>query len=363
MPGVREENMISIASPDIGADEKKAVLEVMDSGMLAEGPRVREFEAAYAKYAGTKHAIAVSSGTAALHVALLAHGIGPGDEVLTTPFTFIASANSIHYTGAKPVFCDILGESFNIDPGKVREKITDKTRALMPVHLFGQPADMKALMDLAEEHDLIVVEDACQAHGAKHGNKMAGSFGTGCFSFYPTKNMTTGEGGMITTDDEEAAARARALRQHGMVRRYYHDLLGYNLRMTDMAAAIGLVQLKKLDEYNRRRRENARMLGELISNPKIDKPTASPNAFHVFHQYTIRCDKRDAAAKRLMDDGIGCGIYYPLPIHRQPYYTGLGYDESHPVSEKAASEVLSLPVHPKVSADDIGFIAGKVNSL
>ncbi|OYT40047.1 MAG: aminotransferase DegT, partial [Candidatus Altiarchaeales archaeon ex4484_43] len=230
--------MIPIAKPIIGDEEKEAVLEVLNSGIIAQGPRVREFELAFSEFTGTEFAIAVNSGTAALHMALLAHDIGKGDEVITTPFTFIATSNSILFTGARPVFVDIEEETFNIDPDRIQERITGKTRA-------------------------------CQAHGAEFNGKRVGSFGTGCFSFYPTKNMTTSEGGMITTDDKRIAEKARMLRDHGSRERYIHEILGFNLRMTDISAAIGLCQLRKLPEFNRRRVENAQTLNRLIHNESI----------------------------------------------------------------------------------------------
>ena len=355
--------MIPIASPDIGEDEKNAVLKVMDSGIIAEGPKVREFEEKFAAYIGVKHAVAVSSGTAALHIALLAHGIGPGDEVVTSPFTFIASANSVLYTGARPVFCDIDGDTFNIDADLLAEKITEKTKAIMPVHLYGQPADMKTIMDLAEDRGLIVVEDACQAHGAEYNGKKVGSFGTGCFSFYPTKNMTSSEGGMITTDDLEVDRLSRIIRQHGMARRYYHEMLGFNLRLTDIAAAIGVEQLRKLPTYNEARIRNAEYLTGHIKNKAFKTPSVAGGCRHVFHQYTVRHLERERVIKALTENGIGYGIYYPVPIHQQPYYKSLGYGGSFPAAEKACSEVLSLPVHPKVTRESLRFIADTLNGL
>lgn len=356
--------MIHIAKPIIGDEEKEAVLEVLNSGIIAQGPRVREFEKAFSEFTGTEFAIAVNSGTAAIHIALLAHDIGKGDEVITTPFTFISTSNSILFTGAKPVFADIEEETFNIDPDKIQEKITDKTKALLPVHLYGHPADMKAIMEIAEDHKLLVIEDACQAHGAEFNGKRVGSFGTGCFSFYPTKNMTTSEGGMITTDDKRIAEKARMLRDHGSRERYVHEVLGFNLRMTDISAAIGLCQLKKLPEFNKKRIENAQNLTRLIRNEKIITPTVRENCRHVFHQYTIRVmDGRDKIADTLNEKGIGTGIYYPIPIHKQKFYKGLGYNDSLPVSEKLANEVISLPIHPSVTSENLEYISSVLSGL
>ncbi|MDY6931591.1 MAG: DegT/DnrJ/EryC1/StrS family aminotransferase, partial [Halobacteriota archaeon] len=254
--------MIPIAKPQIGEEEIEAVTKTLKSGSLAQGDGVNRFEEAFSEYVGTKHSIAINSGTAALHVALLSHEISAGDEVITTPFSFISTANSILFVGAKPIFADICEEDFNIDPNCILEKITKKTKAIIPVHLYGHPADMKAIMEIAEDHKLTVVEDACQAHGAKINKKMVGSFGSGCFSFYPTKNMTTGEGGMITTDDDLVADRARMIRSHGAKIRYQHEMLGYNVRMTDISAVMGIEQLKKLDGFTKRRQDNSKYLSE-----------------------------------------------------------------------------------------------------
>ena len=354
--------MISIAQPLMSDEEKQGVLEVLDSGMLAQGPKVRALEEAFADYCGVQHAIATSSGTTALHVALLAHGIGDGDEVITSPFTFISSANSILFTGAKPVFVDIDPATFNIDAAQIEQAITPRTKAIMPVHLFGLTADMGPIMALAEKHDLAVIEDACQAHGAEYQGQRAGSFGTGCFSFYPTKNMTTGEGGMITTDDEAVAEQCRAIRQHGMRRRYYHEELGYNFRMTDIHAAIGLAQLKKLERFNQARIAHAQFLTEHLQG--LVTPTVPDGRRHVFHQYTVRVPdgQRDALAEHLRDNDVGYGVYYPVPVHRQTLYAeGLGYDVSMPQAERASAEVLSLPVHPALSQSDLQTIVETVN--
>jgi perosamine synthetase len=355
--------MIPIAKPLIGEEEKQAVLEVLESGVLAQGPRVQAFEEAFAKYCGVKYAVATSSGTTALHVALLAHGIGPEDEVITTPFTFIASANSILYVGARPVFVDIDLVTFNIRPDLLEAAITPHTKAIMPVHLFGLPVDMNPIMEMAEQYGLVVIEDACQAHGAEYRGKRVGGFGTGCFSFYPTKNITAAEGGMITTDDEEIAERCRVIRQHGMRRRYYHDELGFNFRMTDVHAAIGLAQMGKLERFNEARIANARYLSEHLRGVVI--PAVPEGRRHVFHQYTVRVPdgRRDAVLDGLKERGIGTGVYYPVPIHRQHFYRDMGYDLTLPEAEQAAWEVLSLPIHPGLSLTDLEMMVDAVNEL
>lgn len=354
--------MIPIAQPLIGDEERKSVLEVLESGMLAQGPRVAALEEAFAEYCGVRHAVATSSGTTALHVALLAHGIGPGDEVITTPFTFIASANAVLYVGARPVFVDIDPATFNIDAGLVEAAITPRTKAILPVHLFGLMADMGPIMDLAGRHGLVMVEDACQSHGAEYQGRRAGSFGTGCFSFYPTKNMTTAEGGMVTTDDPAVAEQCRLIRQHGMKRRYYHDSLGYNFRMTDVHAAIGLAQLGKLERFNEARIANARYLTEHLRG--VVTPVTPEGCRHVFHQYTIRVPggRRDELQAKLTAEAIGTGVYYPVPVPRQRIYSDLGYDASFPQADKAAAEVLSLPVHPALCRADLETIVEAVNS-
>ncbi len=354
--------MIPIAKPLIGEEEKRAVMEVLDSGVLAQGPKVAAFEEAFARMAGVKYAIATSSGTTALHTALLAHGIGAGDEVITTSFTFIASANSVLYVGARPVFVDIDPVTFNFDPAKVEAAITPATRAIMPVHLFGLPADMDPIMEIARKHGLIVIEDACQSHGARYKGKRAGSMGTGCFSMYPTKNITSAEGGVITTDDAEIAESCRVIRQHGMRRRYYHDELGFNFRMTDVHAAIGLAQLQKLEPFNEARIANAHYLSAHLRG--VVTPQVPEGYRHVFHQYTVRASNglRDALLEHLKRREIGSGVYYPVPIHQQTLYTQeLGYDVRLPETEKAAAEVLSLPVHPALSRADLEAIVAAVN--
>lgn len=348
----------------LGKEEIKAVAEVLKSGNLAQGRKVEEFERKFAEYIDVEHAIAVCNGTAALHLAWLALGIGSGDEIITTPFSFIASSNSILLAGAKPVFVDIELDTYNIDPEGIKEKINEKTKALLPVHLYGHPANMKAICEIAEDWDLYVIEDACQAHGASYNGKKVGSFGDlSAFSFYPTKNITTGEGGMITTSDGEIANKLRLLRNHGSNTRYLHEILGFNLRMTDISAAIGIEQLKKLDQFNERRRENAAFLSKKLRKINgIITPRVKRRYKHVFHQYTIRVTEefkmnRDRVALELSKRGIGTGVYYPIPIHKQPFYRKLGYNCVLPNSELAAREVLSLPVHPGVDGKDINYIA------
>ncbi|MBE7433590.1 MAG: DegT/DnrJ/EryC1/StrS family aminotransferase [Anaerolineales bacterium] len=356
--------MINISRPQIGDEEKRAVLGVLDSGHLAQGPKVREFEEAFAKWTDTKYGIAVSSGTTALHVALLAHGIGPSDEVITTPFSFIASANCILYTGARPVFVDIEPNYFLLNPDKIEEAITPRTKAIIPVHLFGQIADMDAIAEIAKKHNLVIIEDACQSHGAMYKGKKVGAWGTACYSFYPTKNMTTIEGGMITTNNPQVAEQSRLLRNHGSPKRYLHDTLGFNFRMTDIQAAIGLVQLGKVDNWNRQRQDNARFLtGKLSPLSGVKTPKVRRNSEHVFHQYTICVEKdRDKMVEGLNSAGIAAGVYYPIPIHRQPLYMGMGYEKDMPITEKLAKQVISLPVHPALIQNELEKIVAEVGA-
>jgi len=359
--------MIPIAKPQIGDEEKQAVAEVLSSGIIAQGPVVAEFESEFSKYCGTNYGVAASSGTTALHLALLACGVKPGDEVITTPFTFIATANSILYCGAKPVFADIDPATFNICPEKIESQITDKTKAVLVVHLYGQSCEMDSISRICKDNDLKLVEDACQAHGAEYRGKRVGGLGDcAVFSFYPTKNMTTSEGGMLTTDNEKIAEKARLLREHGSKIRYHHDVLGYNYRMTDIAAAIGRVQLKKLNGFNSARIRNAGIITDALKDVDgIVAPIPSKGVKHVFHQYTIRVTgdfhlTRDEVVKKLQKSGVGCGIYYPVPIHKQPFYEDAGGLEN---SDEAAKEVLSLPVHPGLTAEDVEHICKSLLEL
>jgi dTDP-4-amino-4,6-dideoxygalactose transaminase len=355
--------VIPVAKPLIGQEELDNVRDALASGQLAQGERVAAFERRFAELCQTREAIACSSGTAALHLALLAHGVGPGDEVITSPFSFAATGNVVLLTGARPVFVDIDPLTYNISPELVERAITPRTKAIMPVHLYGYPAAMDNIMALANACGLAVIEDACQAHLATIHGKPVGGFGTGAFSFYATKNMTTGEGGMVTTDDSEIAERIRLYRSHGQRERYVHVAIGDNLRMTDFQGALGLAQVEKLPALNEQRRSNAAYLTERLRD-WVTTPVIEPGYQHVFHQYTIRArNDRDQWAEQLKRAGIGTGVHYPRPIHWQPFYVQQGFTVSAPEAERAASEVLSLPVHPSLSTDDLERVADGVIAL
>ncbi len=361
--------MIPIGKPILGEEEKKAVLRVLDSGMLTQHQEVASFEKEFAEFIGVKHAIATSNGTTALHAALLANNIGYDDEVITTPFSFIATANAIKMAGATPIFVDIDEKTFNINPDLIETAITKKTKAILPVHLFGQSCNMTKIMKIANKHNLIVIEDACQAHGAEWSGRKTGSFGTGCFSFYPTKNMTTGEGGMITTDDDKVAEKVRKIINHGSDRKYYHSSLGYNYRMTDIAAAIGREQLKKLSSFNLKRKDNAQKLNDGLKyiNGMVLPKSNNPGIDNVYHQYTIKITSdfsrsREEFINLLFEKGISSSIFYPVPIHKQPSYSEYNY-LSFPEAEKASKEVLSLPVHQSLTDEDLNFIITTIKDL
>ncbi|MFB6178899.1 MAG: DegT/DnrJ/EryC1/StrS family aminotransferase [Halorientalis sp.] len=355
---------VPIANPKISAAAKEAVCDVLDSGMLADGDVVRAFEREFADYVGVEHAIATSSGTTALHAMFEAAGIGEGDVVLTSPFSFIASANAIRHAGADVAFADVLPDTGTLDPVAVRDVLAerDDVTGLLPVHLYGLPAEMDAFRSIAREYDLALFEDAAQAHGGTYDGQMVGAIGdAAAFSFYPTKNMTTGEGGMITTDDDAVAKRARQVINHGRTDTYEHAFVGYNFRMTNVQAAIGRDQLDRLPGWITQRQENATRLTEALrAVDGIETPTVPADRSHAFHQYTVRTDRRDRLQTALDGAGIGYGVYYPKPIPVQQ-----AYDRStvFPVAERLSERVLSLPVHPQVQPADIEQTADVLSQL
>lgn len=355
---------IPIAKPLLGREELEAIRKVFESGVLVQGERIKSFEREFAEYVSVEHAVAVANGTMALDATLRALKLDSGDEVITSAFSFVASSNCVLFQGAKTVFADIDPRSFNIDPSDVAEKITAKTKAIIPVHLFGQPAEMDALRELAEDHKIALVEDAAQAHGAEYkGRKVGGLGDVGCFSFYATKNMTTGEGGIITTNNRELARKIRLLINHGDMGKYHHVILGYNYRMTEISAAIGLIQLKKLDKLNERRRKNASLLTNGIKEIfGLTPPYVKDDGEHVFCQYVVRVEEdypmeRDKLAEHLRENNVGVVVHYPAPVYWQPLYKELGYVKTVcPIAEDVSKRVLSLPVHPSVTKENIAYI-------
>ena len=350
------------AKPIIGDEERAAVDRVLRSGMLAQGTEVTAFEKEFAEHFGLgRPCVAVNSGTSGLHIGLLASGIGAGDEVIVPSFTFAATANSVALTGATPVFADIALDDFTLDPAAVEASITERTKAIMPVHLYGHPAKMDALRDIADRHGLLLFEDAAQAHGASLNGTPVGAFGTfGMFSLYPTKNMTSGEGGMISCADETIERNCRLYRNQGMLQQYHNEVVGLNNRMTDIHAAIGRVQLTKVAAWTAKRQENAAFLSANLEGVVV--PPVAEGAVHVYHQYTIRvAEGRDDLAKALKEEhAVGSGMFYPVPNHRlKPFQV----DKELPNTEQAAVECLSLPVHPSLSQGDLERIVVAVNTL
>ena len=339
--------MIPIARPDLGAEEIAAVTEVLSSGMIAQGRKVAELEAQWAALVGVKHAIAMGNGTLALMSIFAGIGLEPGDEVITVAHTFAATANAILFTGATPVFVDIEPDTYLIDAKKIEAAITPRTRAICPVHLFGLVADMDMIRAIADRHGLIVVEDACQAHGATYRGRKAGSFGHGAFSLYATKNMTTAEGGFVTTNDDRLADWLRLYRNQGMRTRYDFEMLGFNFRLTDIAAAIGLAQLAKLERNTARRQAIAERYDEFFAGLPVRLPVTPDGRTHVFHQYTVEVGAgRDAIVADLRGAGVGADIYYPVPVHRQGYIMERGLHADLPVTDAAAARTLALPMFP-----------------
>ncbi|BFU46595.1 DegT/DnrJ/EryC1/StrS family aminotransferase [Krasilnikovia sp. MM14-A1004] len=364
MPGTY--NVIPPARPVIGDREIEAAVRVLRSGMVVQGPEVAAFEEEFSELVAGRHCVAVNSGTSALHLALSALGVGPGDEVVVPSFTFAATANAVRLVGAEPVFVDIDAGSFCVDPAAVEAAVTARTAAIMPVHLYGHPAAMDEIMAIADRYGLAVVEDAAQAHGASLNGRPVGAFGAaGCFSFYPTKNMHCLEGGMIATPDAELARRLRLLRNQGMEQRYANEIVGANMRLTDVAAAIGREQLRQLPEWTEQRRANAKHLDSTITAMRT--PEVADGAYHVYHQYTVRVrGDRDAAAERLRERGVGTGVYYPTPVHRlRSFLDADGHPGRWdlPETERAAREVLSLPVYPSLTEAERDYIARAVNAV
>jgi len=362
--------VIPISAVVLGADEERLVVEVLRSGQLAQGPMVARFEADFAAFCGTAHAVAVANGTVALTAALKALGVGPGDEVVTSAFTFAATLNAILECGATARFADIDPVTYNVDPASLAAACTDRTRVVMPVHLYGQPADMPAIVNVAERRGAAIVEDAAQAHGARVDGRTVGGYGLATFSLYATKNITSGEGGLVTTNDGNLADRLRLLRNHGMRARYQYELQGTNYRMTDVQAAIAIPQLARLEETTEQRRTNAARLTEgLAGIAGLEPPVTATGRDHVFHQYTVRITDeapldRDALAAMLADRGVQSGIYYPRVVFDYDSYREhpLVVPADVPNARDAARQVLSLPVHPHLSAADLDRIVDAVRT-
>ena len=358
---------IPVADPYISEDDVEAVAGAVRNKRLSQGEYVEKFEKAFSDYVKSSHALAVSNGTAALHLALLSVGVESGDEVIVPSFTFVASSNCALYVGARPVFVDIDPRTFNIDPQKIEKVISPKTKAIVVVHYAGQPADLDPILKIAEKHGLHVIEDAAEAHGAVYRSRMAGSIGhVGCFSFYPNKSMTTGEGGMVVTNSRPIAERIQLLRNHGQDSRYHHITIGYNYRMTDVQAALGLTQLGKLDLNLRKKQEAAKYYDQLLSSEgDIQTPFVSPEATHTYMFYTVKFPNeslRNRVMQHLSVKGIETRIAFP-PVHLQPFYRSLfGYKEGYlPVTEECAKRVLSLPIYPHIRREDQKFVAEAIS--
>lgn len=343
-----------------------AIARTLDQCSFCLGPDVAQFEKDFARYCGAQHCVAVNSGTSALHIALLLLNIKPGDEVITTPFTFVATSWAISYVGAKPVYVDIDDATFNLDPKLVEKAITPRTRAILPVHLYGHPVDLDPLLGIARKHNLPLVEDAAQAHGATYKGKVVGTFGVcSCFSFYPGKNLGAyGEGGALVTNDAALAARARALREHGSTVRYYHDEVGFNYRMEGIQGAVLGVKLKHLESWTRERRRVGRRYTELLAGTPLKLPREAAGAESAFHLYVVRHPRRDDLKKHLEANRIGCALHYPLPLHLQKCYASLGHKAGDfPISERAATECLSLPIYPELTDAQIQRVASVVSDF
>jgi len=372
---------IPLGRPSIDLSEIDAVVEVLKSGWLTQGPKAKEFEEAFAKYVGTKNAIAVNSCTSALHLSLAAVGIKSGDEVIVPSFTFVATANAVLHQNAKPVFADIEEQTYGISPNEIKKKITSKTKAIIPVHYAGHPCDVKPIMEIAEEHDLIVVEDAAEALGAEYKGRKVGSFGIGCFSFYPTKNITTGEGGMVTTNDEKVAEAVTAMREHGLMKGAWarerslkpwermQVMIGYNYRMTDFQAALGLNQLNKVDEMNRKRIGHAEYLTRSLEElDGIVPPPVMKGCKHVFQMYTPRVETgidRDKLVLSLRDRGIDASVHFSPPVHLTPFYMEkFNLREGIlPITEKLSKTIFTLPMYPDLTKEELDIIIDALSKV
>lgn len=383
-------NFIKVAEPSVGEEEIRAVAEVLRSGRYVQGPKVREFEEKFADYIGTKYAIATNSGTAALHISLAAAGIGTGDEVIVPALTFFSTATSVIHNNAIPIFADIDPETYCLDPDDMEKRITDRTKAVIPVHLYGHPAEMDSIMEIAQAHDLLVIEDAAQAHGAEYKGKKVGSIGhIGCWSFYATKNMTTGEGGMITTNDSGIAEKARLIRNHGMISRDDHAILGYNYRMNEISAAIGLVQLSKLDKLNEIRTRNSKYLLKRLEGVKwLNLPKIKPYVKHAFFWCPVQVNEEKLGMKtkdlraKLMEKGVEVRHRYVAPLYRQPmlinqsaypqncpfncplYGRNIDYSQFNcPNAEKIAGKIIGLPNHPRLKREELDTIISTIKTI
>lgn len=350
---------VSLSKMYVDARIRETVADVIDSGQYIKGKRLEAFESEFAGLCTAKFAIGVSSGTGAILLSLMALGVGRGDEVIVPAHTFVATASPAVFLGARVIYADIDPETYTIDPADIESKISARTRAIIPVHLYGHTCDMDSIADLAQRHGLVVIEDACQAHGAEYKGRLAGSLAdVACFSFYPSKNMTVlGDGGMVTTNSEELAQKVRMMSDHGRTGKYVHDILGLNFRMSEIHAAIGLEQLKHVSAWNDRRREIAGRYDSLLINAGVVTPTAKEWARHVYHMYVVRSKQRDELAAFLRDKGIQTGIHYPVPLHQQP---SVGSDVSLPVTEDYVSEILSLPMHPQLEDAEVEYVASAV---
>ncbi len=342
----------------------QGIEDVLNGCNFILGPNVNAFEAEAAKYLGVKHAITCASGTDALHLALLANGIGTGDEVITPAFTFIATAEAIRYADAIPRFADIKMDTFNIDPDAIEALITPQTKAIMPVHLFGQPADLQAIQAICDKHGLLLIEDCAQSFGAAIGEQMTGSTGSaGCFSYFPSKNLGCyGDGGMITTQSDEIADRIKVYRNHGSRVRYYHDVIGYNSRLDEIQAVVLRTKLKHIDEYNRGRRRVAQSYRKLLKDSSVVTPYEDGIGRHVYHQYTTLMPQREKVMEHLVQQGIACAIYYPVPLHQQKAFADTE-QAALPVTEKVAEQCLSLPIYPELSDQQIGQVVGAIREV